>query len=143
MVLSIEDAAVLKKIAREYYEKTGKDMVVNSGTRTPRSQAKAMYDNLHKRVNLVHYTDQKAYKEILKAYHDNVRSGESVTVDAMTRVIEAQVSRHEYISRHLRGRAVDVLINDMSSDQLSVFIQAAHHARAQTLPETNHYHLQF
>jgi hypothetical protein len=63
----------------------------------------------------------------------------------MTRVIERQVAHHEYISRHLRGEAVDVRSNDMSSEQRKAFEDAVGHILGphRLIPETDHLHLQF
>lgn len=73
------------------------------------------------------------------------KSGYAVVED-MTRVIQAQVSHHVYISLHLRGEAVDIRERDMSTKQLQIFEAIV---RAAGLPapihegKPEHLHLQF
>ena len=108
VVLSMEDCTILRRVATEYYRETGMDLVVTSGARTPASQADAMYRKLRRGENLRSlYRNTQALNEILVAYEHGHRSGasERVTIDAMTRVIQTQVSRHVYISLHQIGRA--------------------------------------
>lgn len=147
VVLSMEARTLLGRIADEYYWETGAELVVTSGTRTPKQQADAMYKKLRRGENLRSlYRNAQALDEILKVYDDERRSGagERATIDAMTRVIQAQVSRHVYISLHLRGEAVDVRSRTMSTSQRKAFEDATREVLGH-LPkhETDHYHLQF
>ena len=122
--LSANGRNLLRRIAYEYYIRTCGQLVITSGTRTPAEQARAMWENLHYRRNPgVRYRNREAYDEIFSAYEHARRSGASdhATVDAMTRVIEQQVSQGEYISPHLRGEAVDVRSRTMSALQKETF----------------------
>jgi len=137
----------LREIANEYYIRTCSSLEILSGTRTPAGQAQAMYDNLRYHRNAhVHYTNNMLYEEIQNAYQQARRSGadERETVDAMTRVIERQVSRGEYISRHLRGQGIDVRSRTMTPAQRTAFEDAVNVVlRNSLVVETDHYHLQF
>lgn len=147
VVLSMEDRTVLGRIAKEYYRETGAELVATSGTRTPASQADAMYKKLRRGENLGSlYRNTQALGEILAAYEHERRSGasERATVEAMSRVIQKQVSRQVYISRHLRGEAVDVRSRTMSSSQKDAFDDATRRVLGhRPKKETDHYHLQF
>ena len=61
----------------------------------------------------------------------------------MTSVIENQVRHRRYISRHLMGRAVDVRIRDMSTEEQGIFTALARSLHLNPLREEDHYHLQF
>jgi Putative peptidoglycan binding domain len=111
VVLSSLDRTTLTQVAYDYYLWTGEGLTVTSGTRTPRSRAAAMFKKLTRGGISPHfYRNRQAYEEILAAYNAarKARANEQATVDAMTRVIDRQVSKGIYISLHLRGEAVDV-----------------------------------
>jgi len=127
-----------------YYEQTGGDLTVTSGKRTPQGQAQAMYDNLQ-RNSTPHYSNQAAFHQIVEAYNDAVATGagQQGAVDAMTSVIEQQVSQGVYISAHLTGDAVDIRSRDMSDEEKDELEEAAISAGARVVIETNNIHLQF
>jgi hypothetical protein len=106
-----------------------------------------MYRKLRRGENLRSlYKNHRALEEILSVYQDERRSGagERATVDAMSRVIQTQVSRHDYISLHLRGQAVDVRSRTMLSSQKEVFKKACREVLGhEPLKEADRYHLQF
>ncbi len=143
----MEDRTLLGRIAAQYYRETGAELVVTSGTRTPASQADAMYKKLRRGENLRSlYRNTQALDEILAAYEYRRKSGatEPATIDAMAQVIQAQVSRHVYISLHLRGEAVDVRSRTMSSSQKDAFDDATRRVLGhRPKKEADHYHLQF
>jgi len=103
-----------------------------------------MYDNLQRNDSPT-YSNRVAYDEIVKAYDDAVAAGASkqVAVDAMTRVIEDQVSQGVYISDHLMGDAVDIRSRDMSDEQKDTLERAARSVGAHVIVETYNIHLQF
>ena len=150
VVLSSLDRTTLTQVAYDYYLWTGEGLTVTSGTRTPRSQAAAMYYKLtHGGIPSHFYKNHQAYGEILAAYNDarKARANEQATVDAMTRVIDRQVSKGIYISLHLRGEAVDVRSRGMSSNDTKVLDEAVRRVvgdpKQHLLQETDHFHLQF
>ncbi len=142
--LSAADYGVLNRLGYLYYLWTAKRITVTSGTRTPREQAEAMYDNWYYHRNEdTRYIDQEAESEIHEAYENSLRDGRNATVDAMTGVIENQVQHRRYISRHLMGRAVDVRTRDMSTEEHRVFDALARNLGLDPLREEDHEHLQF
>ena len=145
--LSNRGRSVLTRIADEYYTRTCGRLEITSGTRTPTGQAQAMWENIsHNRSTRVQYRNRRAYDEIYNAYLQASRSGanERDTVEAMTRVIEQQVSRGEYVSRHLQGEAVDVRSRTMTPLQKRAFEEAVNVVLGGApLVEEDHYHLQF
>lgn len=90
--LSISDRNTLNRLAYCYYLWTVARFTVTSGTRTPREQAEAMYDNwYYHRSENIRYRNQVAEAEIRAAYDANVTIGRrNATIDAMTAVIENQ-----------------------------------------------------
>lgn len=147
VVLSSSARTYLERIATLYYRETGVDFIVTSGTRTPAAQADAMYRKLRRGENLRSlYSNHRALDEILNVYDYDRRSGasERATIEAMSRVIQTQVSKHVYISRHLDGKGVDVRTRTMSSSQKEVFQKACRQVLGQgPIKEADHYHLQF
>lgn len=145
--LSNRGCTLLRRIADEYYIRTCGRLEVTSGTRTLAEQAQAMWENLRNHRNShVQYRNRRAYEAIHNAYLQASASGakERETVAAMTRVIEEQVSRGEYISRHLQGEAVDVRSRTMTLPQRKAFEEAVSIVLSSSpLVEEDHYHLQF
>ena len=103
-----------------------------------------MYDNL-KNNQHVYYLNQEAYNRIKREYDrlHNSPGGDQVTVDAMTRVIEEQVSRGVHISRHLSGKAIDVRNSKMSDEDKRAFEQVTYEAggRINRQEAKSHYHV--
>jgi hypothetical protein len=121
---------------------------VHSGTRTPRQQAEAMWNNLYYgRNRQIHYRNVQAFNEINHAYLEGRRSGAGrpATVDSMTRVIEQQVENGSYISLHLRGEAVDILPNTNPPLQPNVLAEVVREllGAGHWIPEEDHFHIQF
>jgi hypothetical protein len=114
--------SVVTRIASDFFRRTGRGIVVTSGTRSAREQAAAMYEKMRLGQRLTGlYQDRGAAAEIQSAYRASQRRGRGPCIDAMTRVIEAQVRRGVYISRHLRAGAVDVRSRDMSRRHRRIF----------------------
>lgn len=134
------------RIAHEFHRRTGRGFVITSGTRTSREQAAAMYDKLRLGQRLTGlYQDYDAAAEIQTAYRANQRRSRTTCITAMARVIEGQVRRGCYISRHLRASAVDVRSRDMSRRERRIFEQVvASFPNVSLLTEGTppHFHLQ-
>jgi len=144
--LSLTDRDTLNRLAYLYYLWNNERITVTSGTRTPREQAEAMYDNWHFHRNEgTHYANQHAEEEIRRSYDDQTRrhGRRGSTIDAMTSVIENQMRHGIYLSPHLRGRAVDIRTRDMSGEQRRIFDLLAVDLHLRPLSEQDHYHLQF
>lgn len=70
---------------------------------------------------------------------------EGATVEAMTRMIERQISDGIYISRHVQGEAVDILSNTNPPLQPRVLeeVVAQLLGNGHCIPEEDHFHIQF
>lgn len=137
---------VLDRVAREFHRRTGRGIVVTSGTRSSAEQAEAMYDKLRLGQRLTRlYRDFDAASEIEAAYRAHRRRGRGACVAAMARVIDAQVRRGLYISRHLQAGACDVRSRDMSRRERRVFEQIVRGVPEVSLLDEGvppHFHLQ-
>ncbi len=145
--LSAGSEEVVRQIANEYYRKTEASIHVTSGTRTPASQAQAMYYKLSNGDSPGLYANQIAVNEIVQAYRGGVAAKKSRTdiIVDMTQVIENQVARDVYISRHLRAGAIDVRSNNMTPEQKRAFREAVATVSGVTVIEERippHFHLQ-
>jgi LysM repeat protein len=87
-------------LAQEIKEKTGQDIFVTSGRRPAERQAAAMANN-YANGTAPSYANKSAEAEVKQAW----RNG---GVPAMTRVLEAQMARGEYISNHMRADSIDL-----------------------------------
>lgn len=144
--LGPEMERVLARIAEAFHRRTGRGFVVTSGARTPREQAEAMYEKLRLGQRLTRlYVDYAAATEIQAAYRATQRRGREACIAAMARVIEAQIRRGAFISRHLHASAADVRSRDMSPRERRIFAEVV-----RTFPEVlllaegvpPHFHLQ-
>ena len=147
ITLSADAETAVGEIADAYYAATSKDLVVTSGTRTAASQAEAMYVKLEIGDDVVTlYGGGASVKAIKKAYDDGKKAKQSKTdiVDAMTKVIEGQIAKGVYISKHLKAGAVDIRSRDMSDKEKKAFRKAAKGKVTSVLLETKppHWHLQ-
>ncbi len=145
--LSAGSEELVRQIADEYYRKTEASIHVTSGTRTPASQAQAMYYKLSNGDSPGLYANQTAVNEIVQAYRGGVAAKKSRAdvIGDMTLVIENQVARDVYISRHLRAGAIDVRSNNMTPDQKRAFREAVATVSGVTVIEERippHFHLQ-
>ncbi len=138
--------AALQRIARRFHERTGRWIHVTSGTRTAGQQADAMYEKLVRGQRLTRlYRDFEAASAIQQAYRDHRRQGRGRCIAAMRRVIEQQVARGCYISRHLVESAADVRSRDLSRRERAVFRQVVAEVGGVSLLEEGtppHFHLQ-
>lgn len=138
----------LAMVADVYYRRTGKPLVITSGTRDPGAQARAMYRLLTLGTDVVGlYKNKPAAREIRSIYlrGKSRRDGEATIVGAMTAAIRRQVSRGVYISAHLRAGAVDVRNRNMTLAERRAFKSCVAHAGGISLLEESkppHFHLQ-
>ena len=91
------------------------------------------------------YSNQTAAKEIKKAYDDAVTAEKSKSdiISDMKSVIDNQISKMIYISKHLKTGAVDVRSKDMTTAEKSHFKSAATGIAIKVILETTppHFHL--
>lgn len=152
---TVEDGVVLSdnarerigRIADEYFRRTGKNLRVTDGTRTAHDQARQIYNKIQLNDTGI-YRDQTSLAEIRRAYDAGVRAHKSRAqiVNDMAAVIQAQVDRGVYISRHLRAGAVDVSVRGMTAaDEREFRASVAAVGGTEVLRETRppHFHLQF
>lgn len=135
-------------IADEYFRRTGNNLRVTDGTRTAHDQARQIYNKIQLNDTGI-YRNQTALAEIRRAYDAGVRAGKSRAqiINDMSAVIQGQVDRGVYISRHLRAGAVDVSVRGMTAADERAFRAsvAAVSDGTSVLRETRppHFHLQF
>ena len=111
----------LGRMAVSFFRETGQTLLVTSGTRDPVSQARAMYGKVRAGASILGtYGRRAAARDLNVAYHAARRTGTDA-VAAMARVIQQQVQRGIYISRHLVAGAVDIRLRSMSARERRVF----------------------
>lgn len=109
--LTDANAQRIERIAARYYKATRNRLVVTGGSRTPARQAQLMYDKLVHGDDIVKvYENKAAAVEIRNAYRDAVakRLKRKATIRAIREVIDGQIARGVYVSKHLRANAIDV-----------------------------------
>ncbi len=137
--------AKMSQIADEYHRLTGKNLTITDANRTPRDQADRMYNKIANGQADGLYKNKAALAEIKQAYAEGKARGESPAQikDRMGAVIQKQVDRNVFVSRHLRGQGADVRINDMSRSDRAAFQQAVAKAGGATiLNEGDHWHIE-
>jgi hypothetical protein len=108
----------MKGFLRTLQPKLGFDIVVTSGTRTVDSQASAMMNKLRTQgpggiLNL--YGQKDLAQEVVDAG----------TLSKIKSVLAAQVSRGRYISRHMRGDALDFRVTGLSGSERGKLVSTA------------------
>lgn len=136
----------LSRIAEHYHKRTGKTLVVTSGTRDPHDQAEAVYDKLQGGDDIVRlYKHKEAALELKTAYDRHRAKGRAATIAAMEKTIRSQIGRGIYISSHLRAGAADIRSNDMTPMERRHFVEGALATKGvsvlyETIPP--HFHVQ-
>jgi len=141
--------AVEKKageVADAFFAQTGKKIVITDGLRTAADQAARVLVKIQLN-NLSIFLNQKAAQEIKRAHDIAVSAGKSKAqvLAAMTAVIEDQITRKVFISKHLTGRAFDVRSNDMTTQRKQTFKQVVQHVGGVSMIDEGkppHFHLQ-
>ncbi len=136
--------AKVAAIAKIYRAKTGKRLLVTSGTRSAFSQARAMHNKLRLGDNVLGlYRNKGAVREILAAY----KRGSGSAVERMANVIRSQTERGVYISRHLRAGAVDLRSRGLTASDKRALREAVRQVGGVSnfLEESKppHFHLEF
>ncbi len=110
----------LEHIAERYRKATGARLVVTGGVRTPRRQARLMVEKLAAGEDIISlYADDASATEIRDVYVAGVvRKDKKPALErAVLQVIDAQIARGTFISRHLQARAADVRSRGMTPAQ--------------------------
>jgi len=116
----------IEAVARLYFEKTRRPLEITSGYRSPRRQAEAMYVKLAVGGSLALYKRQDLTRPLLDAYRQGrkKRWKKDRIVAAMADVLQSQVDRGQFLSRHMRGLAFDVRSTGMSARQRQALLAA-------------------
>jgi hypothetical protein len=136
---------VADEIADAFFAQTRKNIVVTDGVRTAAQQAAQVFAKI--RANdLSIYLNQTAAQEIKRAHDVAVKAGKTraEVLKAMTAVIEGQIERKEFISKHLTRKAFDVRSNDMTAAHKRIFKQVVQDIGVPMLDEAKppHFHIQ-
>lgn len=129
------------------FAKQGEQVYVTRGDATPYHQARVMLPDLKKEggVDATRglYRDKALVGEVIDAYESTIASGDQAAIDAMARVIEAQVERGEYISNHLLGDAFDASFHNMDRPQQLSWLDCAdnHPDVKNAIDEGDHAHV--
>lgn len=107
--------AMLVRVAQDFYEATGKELLVTGGDRTAAEQAEEMYKKLESGARW-DYTSS-AGSEVRSVYNTSKSSRDSRadTLMKMSSKIQNQMDGGTYVSRHLTGDGADIRTNDLSS----------------------------
>ncbi|WP_437683816.1 hypothetical protein [Sorangium sp. So ce131] len=136
------------EIAEAYFRRTGKELVVTSGTRDPARQAEAMLGLFRHGADVLGlYRDKAAAREIKSAYEEAVSADEpsEAVIEGLEQVIRAQIERGVFISAHLREGAVDIRNRDMTASERRAFLEGVEEVGGVLALEESrppHYHLQ-
>jgi len=105
--LSDDMSSVAESVGREFNQKTGKNLVVTGGARTPARQAEVMYDKFRA-------GDRSTYKgpsgrEIQGIYDRGTAAGQTreQMLQGMAATIQSQKDAGHPVSRHLNDQALD------------------------------------
>jgi len=118
--------ARIGEVAAIYFKKTKRTLEITSGYRSPSRQAAAMYGKLAVGGSLAIYKNQALVDPLRKAYREGrkKRWKKERIIAAMADILEIQVARGIYLSRHMRGRAFDVRSSGMSAGQRAALREA-------------------
>lgn len=123
---------------------TGYAIHVTSSRRDPARQAAAMYDN-YADGTAPTYANRAASAEVRAAYDAGRASGENraATIARMTDVLQAQVDRGVFISRHLSSRAIDIRTPPAAQRDAVIAAICDNPAVQSVQTENDHLHIQF
>lgn len=123
---------------------TGHALHVTSGRRGPERQAAAMYDNFADNSSPT-YRNRAAFNEVRAAYISGREAGlgRAAIVDRMADVLQAQVDRGVFISRHMSDRAIDIRMPPAGSRAAVVAAIRDNPAVQSVGVEDDHLHIQF
>lgn len=111
-------------------------ILVTSGVRLAEEQAAAMARN---RINKGDDSQRQLYRQNPDLIAELLAV--PATTAAMTPVLQAQIKRGRFISRHLRGDAIDIRTNNLTYEQRTRVEAAAKELDATTVFEGDHLHV--
>jgi len=148
VTLSLRVERRLSSVADGYYDRTGREVTVTSGTRDAASQARAMHTKFELGDDVVGlYGGRPMVLEIEAAYEKARMEGKPARAvrEAIEDTIRAQMARGDYISSHLRAGAVDIRSRGLSPSQKRALNQSARDVPNVRLLEEKvppHFHMQ-
>jgi hypothetical protein len=109
-------------------------LYVTSGTRTPEAQARALVEK------------RRLGEDLRRLYRSNADIADALmrapnTTSAMASVIQRYMSRGRYLSRHMRGDAVDLRSKILTPTQRNTVMDAARRLGAKAIYETTPPHI--
>jgi hypothetical protein len=132
-------------VAQEFYDRTGRDLVVNDGYRTPADQAQRMYDKFAE-------GDKTTYvgpsgREIRSICDTGIAAGtdKSAILNRMSSKIGEQMTNGHPVSRHLEDQAVDFQDYKLTPQQKGILGDIIRNNAGIALPEgiPRHMHASF
>lgn len=138
--LSAPVIAKANTLSDSVHLRTGYRIFVTSGRRGPDRQAAAMYDNYADKTSKA-YANASAEREVKRAFDQGRNAGKSrnQVIGDMANVLQAQVSRGVFISRHMRSGAIDI-----RTPPGRVLQAIRNHPSVESvLLENDHIHIQF
>lgn len=136
IVLSPRSAGQATQLASDYHNRTGQMLHLTSGQRTPEEQARIMYDNARNQGGIGYLVRLYGRGPVVEAYRRNWLDRKRAIAE-MVAVIRSQMARGRYISRHLRGNALDV----RRTARFSILQDVAQDLGSSVLVESDHYHV--
>ena len=128
------------------YYADGMQVYITDGPRTPHDQADRMYDKLAKGGTdavMSLYSRKDLAQEGCDEWTKHEGEPAHVIIRALAAIIQSQVDRGQYISKHLLGMGFDVRTRDMSGDQLDEFIDCVNNfERTRQVFEGDHLHVE-
>lgn len=136
-------------VAERYHAATGKKLIITGGDRTPLRQAELMHRKLAEGENLLHlYKQSHLVRPLMEVFERSKHAGwgPKRTTSEMGMIIEAQVKKGEYVSRHLAHTAVDVRSRGLGDEQIAALKAAVEEVKGTRLvderdTEAPHFHL--
>lgn len=107
------------------------DVVVTSAVRTPSAQAAALAQD----HNFAVYSQQDLVREL-------TAGGSRPSAAAMTRVLQSQVNRGRYLSRHMRSDALDFRVSGVSATERAQLKSTLSAMGGRVLDEGDHIHVE-
>lgn len=117
----------IKALADRYHKRTGKNLVVTSGTRDASSQAEVIFDKLEHGDDIVKlYKNKAASLELVHLYQatKSAHRDRAAVVAILGDAIRAQMKKGVFISAHLRAGAADVRSSDMTAAEKRQFVDS-------------------
>ena len=129
--------AAQKRFAKDLSRRTDVPVHVTSGTRPPLQQAQAVASLRYKRGD-ASVRALYAQKDLI----DEVLAKDKSDTAGMAKVLEKQVRRGRFLSRHMRGDAIDLRTNNLTSAQVATLTAAVRAMGAKALLEPDHLHVE-